>query len=133
MAHNPFLSREFCDGEKKILQTEYLKTLIDIMVNSFDSKYDESKIEILAEILKEKNIFWNLHDLFFNFPNSNIFQIHYSQIMNIILNENSPNCLIDAFLIESSNKKRNLIDIYIDNIISNMKFTFKLTNTESLY
>ena len=127
-----YLEKQKKIGIKKIIQTEYLKTIIDIFVNSNGSKYHEKKIEQLVKLANEQNIFWNLHDLFFNFPNSNIFQIHYSQIMNIILNENSPNCLIDAFLIESSNKKRNLIDIYIDNIISNMKFTFKLTNTESL-
>ena len=31
-------------GKKKLLQTEYLKTLVDIMVNAFESKYNEDKI-----------------------------------------------------------------------------------------
>ena len=31
-------------GMKKILQTEYLKSLIDIFLNSYLSKYHENKI-----------------------------------------------------------------------------------------
>ena len=118
-------------GIKKITQTEYLKTFVDIIVNSNGSKYHEEKIEQLVKLANEQKIFWNLHDLFFRFPFSNIFQIYYSQIVNIILNENSPNYLVDAFFTENVDKKRNLIDLYIDNIISNMKFVFKLTKTES--
>ena len=118
-------------GIKKILQTEYLKTFIDILVNSYASKYHESKIEQLIKITIEKNIFWNMHDLFLNFPFSNIFQIYYFQIMKIVLYENSPNCLIDAFFTEIIIPKRNLIEVYIDKILSDMKFIFKLTNTPS--
>ncbi len=125
-----YLEKQKKIGLKKILQTEYLKTLVDIFVNSYASKYYENKVEQLIKITAEKNIFWNLHDLFLNFPFSNIFQIYYNQIMKIVLNENSPDCIIDAFFIEVNNKKRNLIDIFIDKIFSDIKFTFKLTNTE---
>ena len=118
-------------GLKNILQTQCLKTLIDIFVNSYASKYHENKIEQLIKIGTQHKIFWNLHDLFLDFPFSNIFQIYYDQIMKIVLNENSPNCIIDAFFIEIDNKKRNLIDILIDKILSDMKFTFKLTNTKA--
>ena len=118
-------------GMKKILQTEYLKTLIDILINSFASKYHENKIEKLIIIGKDKNIFWNLHDLFFEFPFSNIFQIYYNQIMINVINENSPNSLIDAFFTENIDHKRNLIELYINKIISDIKFEFKLTNTVS--
>ena len=118
-------------GMKKILQTEYLKTFIDIIVNSYASKYHENKIEGLVNVASEKNIFWYIHDLFLKFPFSNIFQIYYNQIMNIVLNENSPNCLINAFFSEMVEPKRNLIALFIDKIISDMKFNFKLTNTKS--
>ena len=118
-------------GMKNIVQTVYLKTLIDIFVNSYASKYHENKIEQLIKIGAEKNIFWNLHDLFLNYPFSNIFQIYYIQIVKIIVNENSPKCLIDEFITETSNKKRNLIEIFINKIISEMKFNFKLSNTLS--
>ena len=118
-------------GMKNIVQTVYLKTLIDIFVNSYASKYHENKIEQLIKIGAEKNIFWNLHDLFLNYPFSNIFQIYYIQIVKIIVNENSPKCLIDEFITETSNQKRNLIEIFINKIISDMKFNFKLSNTLS--
>ena len=118
-------------GMKKLLQTEYLKTLVDIFVNSYASKYHENKIEQLVKIASKKNIFWNLHDLFVNFPFSNIFQIHYNQIMKIVLNENSPDCIIAAFFNEENNKKRNIIDFYIDKVLSDMKFNFQLTNTQA--
>ena len=126
-----YLEKQKKIGLKNILQTEYLKTLIDIFVNSYASKYHENKIEQLIKIGTQQNIFWNLHDLFLNFPFSNIFQIYYNQIMKIVLNENSPDCIIDAFFIEVDNKKRNVIDIYIDKIFTDIKFTFNLTNTKA--
>ena len=118
-------------GMKKILQTEYLKTFVELLVNSYASKYHENKIEELINVSREKNIFWFIHDLFLKFPFSNIFQIYYYQMMNIVLNENSPNCLIKAFFEEMVGTKRNLIELFIDKIISDMKFNFALTNTKS--
>ena len=72
-----------------------------------------------------------MHNLFFLFPFSNIYQIYYNQIMDIILNENSPNCLIENAFIEKIENK-NLVNIYIDKVLNNLKFIFKLTNTSSL-
>ena len=66
-------------GMKKIMQTEYLQTLIEIIVNSYASKYHETKIEKLIDITKDINLFWNLHTTFFLFPFSNIFQIYYNR------------------------------------------------------
>ena len=118
-------------GMKKILETEYLKTFIYIIINSYASKYHENKIENLINIGIDKNIFWNLHDLFFGFPFSNIFQIYYDRIMINVINENSPNSLIDAFFTENIDNKRNLIELYINKIISDIKFEFKLTKSTS--
>ena len=126
-----YLEKQKKIGMKKILQTEYLKTLIDIIVNSYASKYHENKIEQLINIAREKNIFWYIHDLFLNFPFSNIFQNYYYQILKIVLIDNSPNCIIDAFFTEIVEPKRNLIELYIDKTISDMKFNFQLTNTKS--
>ena len=64
-------------GMKKIVQIEYIFTIIDIFINSYASKYHENKIEKLINIANEKNIFFNLHNLFFLFPFSNIYQIFY--------------------------------------------------------
>jgi hypothetical protein len=81
--------------------------------------------------MEEQNIFFDLHKVFFLFPFSNIYQIYYSQIVAIVVNINSPNCLIDYFFYEKNNKK-NLLDIYIDNILSNFDFLFRTTNTKVL-
>ena len=51
--------------------------------------------------------------------------------MNIICNENSPKCLVEAVLNENVGEKRNLIQYYINKILSDMKFCFKLTKAES--
>ena len=126
-----YLEKQKKIGEKKILQTEYIKTIVDILVNSNAAKYHENKLEAIVNAANEQKIFWNCHELFFDFPFSNIYQIYYSQIMNIICNENSPKCLIEAILYENVGEKRNLIQFYIDKILSDMKFSFKLTKAES--
>ena len=126
-----YLEKQKKIGEKKILQTEYIKTVIDIFVNSNAAKYHENKLEAIVDAANEQKIFWNSHELFFEFPFSNIYQIYYSQIMNIICNENSPKCLVEAVLNENVGEKRNLIQYYINKILSNMKFSFKLTKAES--
>ena len=119
-------------GMKKIVQIEYILSILDIFVNSCASKYHEDKIAKLINFANERNLFFNLHNLFFAFPFSNIYQIYYKRIMEIVLNENSPKCLINSFFINPIEKEKNLIDLYIDTIISpNMKFNFGLTNTKS--
>ena len=119
-------------GMKKIVQIEYILSILDIFVNSCASKYHEDKIAKLINFANERNLFFNLHNLFFAFPFSNIYQIYYKRIMEIVLNENSPKCLINSFFIDPIEKEKNLIDLYIDTIISpNMKFNFGLTNTKS--
>jgi len=118
-------------GIKKIIQTEYIRTILDIFVNAYITGFHKRKIEELINIANDQNIFWNLHNLFFLFPFSNIYQIYYNQIMDIVLNEHSPNYLIDYFITEKI-ENQNLINIYIDIILNNIKFIFKLTNTQSL-
>lgn len=115
-------------GVKKIAQAEYILSILDILVNCYAVGDHHEKIEQLITLANNQNIFWNLHNLLFLFPHSNIYQIYYKQIMEIILNENSPNCLIEFCFIEK-NENKNLVDIYIDHVLNDMKFKFKLTNT----
>lgn len=118
-------------GIKKIVQIQYILTIIDIFVNSYASKYHEDKIENLVKLANERNIFFNLHNLFFAFPFSNIYQKYYQRIMEIVLNENSPNCLVDSVFVGKNEKTRNLIELYMDTIISSdFKFNFGLTKTK---
>jgi hypothetical protein len=115
-------------GVKKIAQVEYILSILDIFVNCYAAGDHQEKIEQLINLANTQNIFWNLHNLLFLFPHSNIYQIYYKQIMEIILNENSPNCLIEFCFIEK-NENKNLVNIYIDHVLNDMKFKFKLTNT----
>ena len=118
-------------GMKKIAQIEYIRTILDIFVNSCYSEYYTDKVENLIKIAGEKNIFWNLHKLFFLFPFSNIYQIYYMQIISIVININSPKCLIDYFFYEK-NQKKYLMDLYVEKLVSNKNFEFKQTNTKVL-
>jgi hypothetical protein len=115
-------------GVKKIAQTEYILSILDILVNCYAAGDHQEKIVQLITLANSQNIFWNLHNLLFLFPHSNIYQIYYKQIMEIILNENSPNCLIEFCFIEK-NENKNIVNLYIDHVLNDMKFKFKLTNT----
>ena len=120
-------------GLIKIKQTEYISTLIEIFVNSSGSKYHENKIDILINKMNEKGIFWNLHDIFFSYIFSNIYQILYKKIIEIVINEHSPKILVDSFFFEKINKKRNLIDLYIEKEISDeMKLYHSSKNVYTL-
>ena len=126
-----YLEKQKKIGEKKILQIEYIKTVLDILVNSNAAKFHENKLEAIVNAANEQKIFWSCHELFFDFPFSNIYQIYYSQIMNISFNEKSPKCLVEAILNENVWEKRNLIQFYINKILSDVKFRFKLKKAES--
>ena len=128
-----FLEKHKKIGLLKIKKTEFILTLIDIFSNSFGAKYHEKNINNLIEIMNKKNIFWNLHEMFFLYPHSNLYQNLYKGILEIITNENSPKSLIDAFFFENDGKKRNLIDFYIEKEISDeMKLNHPLTNMYSM-
>ena len=117
-------------GLKKIVEIEYIKSLLDIFINACYSEYHSEKIEDLIIIANDKNIFWNLHNLFFLYPISNIYQIYYSQIIDVVININSPKILIDNFFI--NNEKNYLTDIFIEKILADSKFEFKLSNNTVL-
>ena len=54
----------------------------------------------------------------------------YSQIIHILVNEHSPNELINNLLFEENNKDKNLINILINDIINNLKYIFKESKNE---
>ena len=115
-------------GMKKLSQIEFFRTILDILVNTY-FKYEEQPIrDSIINIInkaQEKKIFWKMHKLFLDFPFCNLYQTFYSQILDIILNENSPECLIKyTFLEEEGEDKKNLIQIFIDKTIKEMEFKF---------
>ena len=120
-------------GKLKIQQTEFITTLIDIFVCSCADKYHEKKIDNLIDMINSKNIFWDLHDIFFKYPHSNIYQMLYKRNMETVLTENSPKSLVDAFFFEKVSEKRNLIEFYIEKEISDeMKLYHPLTKVFTL-
>ena len=124
-----FLEKQKKIGLLKIKQTEYILTLINIFSNSFGAKYHEKNINTLIDIINKKNILWNLHEMFFLYPHSNLYQNIYKGILEIVTNENTPKSLVDAFFFENNDKKINLIDFYIEKEISDeMKLNHPLTN-----
>ena len=115
-------------GMKKLLQIEFFRSILDILVNAY-AKFDEQEIkDSIINIInsaQEKKIFWKMHKLFFDFPFCNLYQSFYLQIFDIILNEHSPKELIEYTFIEKEGEnEKNLIQIFIDKVINEMKFEF---------
>ena len=116
-------------GMKKLSQIELLRTILDIFVNSCNSQLYEKEIEELINILKNKNIFYYCHKLFFDFPFSNIYHTFYNQIIDIVINQKSPVCLIEYFFKYSDVKEnKNLVTDLLEHFSKNMKFTFNSSN-----
>ena len=113
-------------GFLKLRQTEYFLSLIEIFVNSSGAKYHEKKIDELIDIMNQKGIFWNLHEMFFKYIYNNIYQNIYKRIIEIIINEHTPKKLIQFFFFEKENKNLSLINLYIEKEISE---DMKIKNT----
>jgi len=115
-------------GMKKLLQIEFFRSILDILVNSyykFDIQEIRDSIINIINIAQEKKLFWKMHKLFFDFPFCNLYQSFYLQIIDIILNEHSPKELIDyTFIEKEGEKEKNLIQIFIDKVLNEMHFKF---------
>ena len=112
-------------GMKKLAQIELFRTLLDILVNAYAKcEMEEQSLKII-EIIKEKQLFPKINKLFLDFPFCNLYQAIYIQLIDIIINENSPESLIKTVFDEKD--ENNLIKIFIDKSLSNMKFTFSST------
>ena len=116
-------------GIKKLLQVEYFRTIIDIIINSNSKNLFKKEIEELINIANDKKIFWTLNDIFFSYEFNNIFQIYYIQIITSVLNKFSPESLLNYFFSDSSDieNHRKLIDLLINHLINNNKFEFTLS------
>ena len=115
-------------GMKKLLQIEFFRSILDTLVNAY-AKYDIDEIRDsiinIINIAQEKKLFWKMHKLFFDFPFCNLYQSFYIQIIDIILNEQSPKELINYTLVEKEGEKeKNLFQILIDKVLNDMYFKF---------
>ena len=116
-------------GMKRLEQTEYLRTIFDIMINSYASNYYKNEIDELIEIINNKKILWALNDLFFDFPFNNLYQTFYNQIIDILLNEHAPEKLI-TYLFENNKNEppKKLISTFMDHVLNKLKFKFNSNN-----
>ena len=115
-------------GMKKLLQIEFFRSILDILVNAY-AKFDIEDIRdaiiSIINIAQEKKLFWKMHKLFFDFPFCNLYQSFYIQIFDIILNEHSPKELINYTFVEKEGEnEKNLIQIFIDKVLNDMYFKF---------
>ena len=115
---------------KKLVQIELFKTILDIFVNCNMSHFYEKEIEELIQIIKNKKIFYYCHKIFFDFPFCNIYQSYYNEIIEIVIEENSPYCLIECCIKYSDEKgERNLINDLMEHFFNNNKFVYNSSNT----
>ena len=127
-----YLQKQKKIGMKKLAQIEFLRTILDIFVNSYNSQFHEKEIEELILMLKNKNVFYNCHKLFFDFPFSNIYQSFYCEIVDIVINQSSPECLIEYFFKYSDEKgDKNLFTDLLKDFLNNLKFKFNNSDSSN--
>jgi len=113
-------------GYKKLIQIEYFRSVIDILVNTYSKNYFVNNLNeyLKKEELKLSKIFWMLHNIFFKFEFNNIYQTLYLQLMTIILNENTPENLLNSVFINKDNENEKLIPKLLDNCINTKIFKY---------
>ena len=113
-------------GMKILLQVEYIRSLLDLLVNSYASNFYKKDIKELIIILNNNKIFHFLHEIFFKFPFCNIFQIYYSQMIDIITNIYTPDYLANYFILDNNNNENNksLLSSIIEHIMKKSVFIF---------
>ncbi len=102
-------------GMKKLVQIKFLKTILDIFVNAYNANHNKRDIIELIDIMKNKNIFYYCHKLFFNFQNSKNYLKFYNQIFDIVLNVSSPKKLVEYFFKYKDEKEANIVKYLIKN------------------
>ena len=119
-------------GINNITKFEFICSVIDLHINNLQFEVEQRTFttEKLKEIIKTK-IFKKINELYFIYKNNNMFSNIYSQIIKIITNELSPKELIGSILlIEENNQKKNLTDIIINDLITNLKYIFEESKNE---
>ena len=124
-------------GMKKLTQVEFFRTIIDVLINTY-AKFDVDQIRNsvinIFNIAQEKKIFWKLHNMFFDFPFCNLYQSLYLQIIDIILNDNSPKELIEyTFKEKEGENEKNLIEMLINKVVNEMQFKYTSSGNISFH
>ena len=118
-------------GLYNIYKFEFICSVIDLYLNNLLTDAEKRLFinEKIDELIKTK-IFNKINNLFFTYKNINMYANIYSQIIEIISNENSPKNLIENILIYENTSEKNLINLLIDDIINNLKYIYEESKNE---
>ena len=116
-------------GSDKLVQAEYLYTIIDLILNATYIDVHKDLIMKVINILKEQKLLWIIHNIFFLFEFNNIYHNIYNNIFTVVLNQHTPKEVVDAFFV-CEEDKTDLISFYIDNFIT--KYIFKFESERSV-
>ena len=111
---------------------ELICSVIDLYINNlnFDVEQRTFTMELINELIKSK-IFTKINELYFLYKDNNMFSNIYSQIINIVTNEQSPKELIDNILLtEESKQEKDLVNLIINDIITNLKYIYEESKNE---
>ena len=119
-------------GLNNIYKFEFICSVIDLYINSLQYGVDQRIFitEKINELIKTK-IFKEINNLYFIYKNNNMYSNTYSQIIQIIVNDQSPKELIRNILLSEDNKQENnLINLLINDIINNLKYIYEDSKNE---
>ena len=112
-------------GLKKLAQVELFRSILDMLVNGYVKYEFKEEVEKIMKIIADKNLFWEITQIFLDYPFSSMYQTIFNQIMNISLINESPEFLIKYVLMpKKGNEQKNLLDIFMDKIKNDMVFTY---------
>ena len=120
-------------GINKIIEFEYIKTVLDIYINSLaifnDNVEKKNYINEKIHLISETKIFKLFIDYYFKFQNNFFTNIMLDVIKIIFDNDKAPEELIINFL-QLNNEGNNFITLLIDDIVRNTKFIFENSNNK---
>lgn len=120
-------------GMKALIEWEYVRTVLDIIVNSVAKQKNEDVIKEIITVVANQDLSRKLLDTYTTYTTNNMFQNLFNQIINVIICENTPNELVTSFLImtnanpsqEGAPLKSALIETIMGSLINKNNFSFE--------
>jgi len=88
-------------GYKKIIEMEYLKDVLEIIINAESINFQVEKLNDIIEITIENNVFKKMMEYLTTYQWNNMYQKSFENIANLLLNKYTNKKLINYFYIES--------------------------------
>jgi len=106
-------------GAKKLAEFEYLKTIIDILINGYASNLFIDKLNESVEKIIKTDLFKVAIENFIEFEFNNVYQKYFEQLMILTVNKYTPEELIKHVFVDC-----NFLNLLITNCENNLKFKF---------